>query len=164
MNRRMFAIGAALFVVSFVVVLSVLLYRAQKPEPPDATAIADKLLHYDAAGKNPREIALWIYGNYNCHTCHTLTQTGAFGLTALGQELAKGFEGCPGMLLTVMQSLSVPEAQWTDKHKRVRVNFAKFGCSFCHQMNAAGVGLTAVGSRAANLHMSCPQLMSTVNR
>ena len=163
MKRNRIILWGAVFAVSFAIVFGVLLYRSSKRMPP-RQAPAEQLLRYDTQGRNSREIASWIYENYNCHTCHTLTQTGVFGLTSQGQELAKNFEGCPGMMQTVTQSVAISQAQWTDKHRRVRADFERFGCTLCHQVGVESISLTDVGARAASLHMSCPELMSVLNR
>lgn len=161
MDKQKLLIRGSAFIASFVVVLGGLLYLVRE-EP--ASPGADALLTYDVTGKSPGDIARWIYDNHNCSTCHTLTTSGVFGLTARGQQLARDFEGCPGMLQTVWQTLTIPEAQWTAKQKQVRSNFNSFGCAVCHQVGPTAVGLTEVGARAAALHMSCPGVMRAVNR
>ena len=120
------------------------------------------LLEYDVEGKNPREIS-WIYNNHGCVTCHTLTNTGLFGLTPLGKERAEGFEGCPGMLKTVWETLVIAEQEWSERQRRVRRDFVDFGCTLCHDVGPTGVGLTAIGSKAALLHMTCSEVDSTLN-
>ncbi len=122
------------------------------------------LLEYDAERKSPREIAKWIYDNHGCGECHTLTNTGLFGLTRLGQERAEGFEGCPGMLATVWETLAIAEEEWTQSQRKVRGDFVDFGCVLCHDVGPTGVGLTEIGARAALLHMRCSEVDSTLNR
>ncbi|MBI2822924.1 MAG: hypothetical protein HYX74_11940 [Acidobacteria bacterium] len=162
MSRKIWFRVAA-FLISFVLVLAVLFYRSLKETKPE-TPPEEALLRYDTQSRSPGEIAAWIYETYNCHTCHTLTRTGVFGLTAQGNQLAKDFEGCAGMMEAVMQSVQIPQAQWSEKHRRTRINFERFGCTLCHQVGSTAVSLTAVGSRAASLHMTCPELMSAINR
>jgi len=79
---------------------------------------------------------------------HTISDSGSLGLTQQGQVMAGDFQGCPDMLQTVWETVGPPEAEWTDEQNQVRVEFARFGCTVCHQVGASGVGLTEIGAKA----------------
>src|SRR5262245_36342066 len=69
---------------------------------------------YELEGKSPREVTKLIFDTQGCADCHGFTPTGAFGLNRRGQSLMEGFEGCAAMMNTVLETLSVPEPQWTE--------------------------------------------------
>ena len=171
MAKRKFLMGAAACLVSFLVVAGLIYWQRGAEEqsmpaeeqslPPEAeTQIS--LLEYDTAGKSPEEIALWLFDNHGCKSCHAFTPEGLLGLTPQGQEAGRDFQGCPGMLQTVWQTVAVHESEWTEQQTRVRANFVRFGCTACHQVGPTGVGLTEIGAKAALLHMSCSEVMGTV--
>ena len=165
MNKSNYFRIAILWFVSVSIVAGIVYWqRSIGPENlSKEVAHPTSLLEYDVEGKNPREIASWIYNNHGCVTCHTLTNTGLFGLTPLGKERAEGFEGCPGMLKTVWETLVIAEQEWSERQRRVRRDFVDFGCTLCHDVGPTGVGLTAIGSKAALLHMTCSEVDSTLN-
>ncbi len=152
----------ALPLVFAVFILAGITYWQRRP--PIEVNPPTTLLEYDAEGKSPREIAKWIYDNHGCVSCHTLTSTGLFGLTPQGQARAEDFEGCPGMLRTVWNTLVLAEKEWTQRQRRVRRDFVDFGCALCHEVGPTGVGLTEIGAKAALLHMSCSEVDSTLNQ
>ena len=166
MDKRRFLMIAIPFLVSFSIVAGIIYWQgtAEQRDLPIEANQPTTLLEYDVEGKSPREIAKWIYDNHGCGECHTLTNTGLFGLTPLGQERAEGFEGCPGMLATVWETLAIAEEEWTQSQRKVRGDFVDFGCALCHDVGPTGVGLTEIGARAALLHMSCSEVDSTLNR
>ena len=133
-NRKLLRIAIPLF-ASFSIVAGV--YWQQRVEqsnlPMEATSTS---LLRNTEGKSPREIAMWIYDNHGCVVCHTLTNTGLFGLTPQGQARAKDFEGCPGMLRTVWETLVIAEQEWTERQRRVRRDFVDFGCALCHEVGS----------------------------
>ncbi len=108
------------------------------------------------------EVAQWIFRNHDCQTCHTISDSGFLGLTPQGEVMAEDFQGCPGMLTTVWETVGVSEADWTDKQKQVRVEFERFGCTTCHQVGPSSVELTDIGARAAVMHMTCSSVLSTL--
>ncbi|MDA2933217.1 hypothetical protein MYX82_02625 [Acidobacteria bacterium AH-259-D05] len=166
MNKRKFLMIAIPLFVSFSI-LAGIIYWQPKAEQGNLAIEANpqiSLLQYDTEGKSPREIARWIYDNHGCVECHTLTDTGSFGLTPQGQALAEDFEGCPGMLRTVWETLTIPEEEWTQRQRKVRGDFVRFGCTVCHGVGREGFGLTSIGARASLLHMSCSEVNSTLNR
>jgi hypothetical protein len=155
------------FLVAFAVVVAILYWQRGEPDPvnsPITMSQPASLLEYDAEGKSPLDIARWIYDNHGCVECHTLTKTGLFGLTAQGETMAVDFQGCPGMLTTVWETLTVAEEQWTPKQREVREEFVRFGCTACHQVGPTGVGLTKIGAKASLLHMSCSQVDTLLNQ
>ena len=155
------------FLVAFAVVAAILYWQRGVPAPvnsPIAMSQPASLLDYDAEGKSALHIATWIYDNHGCVECHTLTKTGLFGLTAQGETIAADFQGCPGMLTTVWETLTVAEEQWTPKQRQVRQEFVRFGCTVCHQVGPTGVGLTDIGARASLLHMSYSQVDALLNQ
>ena len=120
------------------------------------------LLEFRDQYENSLEVAQWIFKNHNCQTCHTLSESGFLGLTAQGQVMAEDFQGCPGLLQEVWETVGVPELEWTTKQKTVRVEFERFGCTACHQVGPSSVELTEIGAKAAVLHMGCSGVLSTV--
>ena len=120
------------------------------------------LLEFQDEYENSREVSQWIFKNHNCQTCHTLSEAGFLGLTTQGQIMGEDFQGCPGLLQKVWETVGVPELEWTDKQKTVRVEFERFGCTACHQVGPSGVELTEIGAKAAVMHMSCSGVLSTV--
>ncbi len=152
------------FSVSFLLVLGFLYWQRTESDELSVPFEVTSLLEYDTQGKSSREIAQWIYDSYGCQTCHSLTQTGVFGLTGQGEVMARDFQGCPGMLTTVWETLSVAEAQWTEQQKTTRVDFERFGCTVCHQIGSTSLGLTEIGAQAAILHMSCSEVSAAVSQ
>ncbi len=160
MNKRKLLMIAFPLVVAVFILAGITYWQRRPPleaNPPTT------LLEYDAEGKSPLEMARWIYDNHGCVECHTITNTGLFGLTPLGQERAEGFEGCPGMLKTVWETLAIAEEEWSERQRKVRSDFVDFGCTLCHEVGPTAVGLTPIGSRAALLHMSCSGVDSILN-
>ena len=161
MNKRKFLRIALPFFISFSIVAGIVSW--QQGHLRIGVTQPTSLLEYDTEEKSPREIAKWIYDNHGCVVCHTLTNTGLFGLTPQGQARAEDFEGCPGMLRTVWETLVIAEEEWSQRQRRVRHDFADFGCALCHEVGPTGVGLTEIGAKAALLHMSCSEVDSTLN-
>ncbi len=158
-------IGIA-FLAAFAVVAGVL-YWPRGAEQRSLSIQAGQpasLMEYDAEGKSGGEIAKWIYDNHGCAECHTLTQTGLFGLTPQGETMALDFQGCPGLLTSVWETLTIAQQEWTAKQRQVREEFVRFGCTACHQVGPTGVGLTEIGARASLLHMSCSEVDSILNQ
>lgn len=155
MKKKKFLILFIPFLILFLDATGLLYGQEKKPK--------QTLLEYDTEGKTPLQIATWLYENHGCATCHVLTPQG-FGLTPHGTTMATQFEGCIGMMTTMRQTLTIPESQWNEKQKKVRANFAQFGCTVCHQVGAQSISLTKVGAKARMLHMSCPGVMSVLNQ
>ncbi len=164
MEKRKLLMRVIPFSVTFLLVLGFLYWQRSESDTPSAPSEVTSLLEYDTQGKSSREVAQWIYDSYGCQTCHSLTQTGVFGLTVQGEVMARDFQGCPGMLTTVWETLSVAEAQWTEQQKTTRVDFERFGCTVCHQIGSTSLGLTEIGAHAAILHMSCSEVSAAVSQ
>ncbi len=163
--------GAAAFLVAFLVVAGLIYWQRTAEEqslPLEAETQMEaetqiSLLDYDTTGKDPQEIAHWLFETQGCKTCHGFTPEGLMGLTPQGQEAGRDFQGCPGMLQTVWQTVGVHESEWTEQQTSVRSDFARFGCTACHQVGPTSVGLTEIGSKAALMHMSCSEVMGILN-
>ena len=121
------------------------------------------LLEYDAEGQTPQQLALWMFSRYGCNRCHNLTAEGRFGLTALGMVRARDFQGCPAMLGTISETMSIPETEWTEQQRQTRIEFEEFGCTVCHQIEDTRIALTQLGEKAASLHMSCSGVAAAVS-
>ncbi len=121
------------------------------------------LLEDNAEGRTPQQLALWMFSRYGCHRCHTLTTEGRFGLTALGMVRARDFQGCPAMLGTISETMSIPETEWTEQQRQTRIEFEEFGCTVCHQIEDTRIALTQLGEKAASLHMSCSGVAAAVS-
>jgi hypothetical protein len=107
-------------------------------------------------GKTPRDVTKWILDTQGCADCHGFTQTGAFGVNRKGQDLMEDFSGCPAMMEAVEETFEIPEAQWEERHKKVRQDFILFGCGTCHQIGQKSVTLTKIGAQAGDLlHKGC---------
>ncbi len=78
--------------------------------------------------------------------------------------MAVDFQGCPGLLTSVWETLTTTHEEWTPKQRQVREEFVRFGCTVCHQVGPTGVGLTEIGSRASLLHMSCSEVDAILNQ
>jgi len=154
------------FLVAFTVVAGVLYWPrgAEQRSLSIQAGQSASLLEYDAEGKIGGEIARWIYDNHGCVECHTLTQSGLFGLTPQGEMMAVDFQGCPGLLTSVWETLTTTHEEWTPKQRQVREEFVRFGCTVCHQVGPTGVGLTEIGARASLLHMSCSEVDAILNQ
>jgi hypothetical protein len=122
------------------------------------------LLDFENDLKGSIEVAHWIYENHGCNSCHTLSKGGYLGLTAQGKKVGSDFQGCPGMLQTVSETVQTPESQWSDHQRKIRQDFTRFGCATCHHVGEKQITLTAIGSKAAVLHMSCSGVMNTLSR
>ncbi len=163
MEKRKLLMRVIPFSIAFLLVLGFLYWQQTESDKLPAPSEVTSLLEYDTQGKSSREVAQWIYDSYGCQTCHSLTQAGVFGLTAYGEVMARDFQGCPGMLTTVWETLSLPEAQWNEQQKTTRLDFERFGCTVCHQIGSTSLGLTEIGAHASLLHMSCSEVSATVS-
>jgi cytochrome c551/c552 len=119
-------------------------------QSPDATL--DKMI---AAGKNPRELAGYLFDTRGCKNCHTAGHDGRLGFTKQGEERAQGFEGCIATLKAMTVVAEVPANQRSATQRRRAQRFEEFGCATCHQIAAGKMSLTAVGAKLANLHLGC---------
>lgn len=171
MNQREFVSRLIPFVATFMTVGALIYWWRGDSElstpvaedlPMEAQA-PSSLLDFEDEYQDSLEVAQWIFQNHNCQTCHTISDSGFLGLTPQGEIMARDFQGCPGMLTTVWETVGVHESDWTDEQKQVRVDFERFGCTTCHQVGTSSVELTAIGAKAAVMHMTCSQVFSTLS-
>ncbi len=151
-------LAMSLLVVTAVVYPSPSVSSLPATPPQEASLLED-----NAEGQTPQQLALWMFGRYGCNRCHTLTTEGRFGLTALGMVRARDFQGCPAMIGTVSETVSIPEMEWTEQQQQTRIEFEEFGCTVCHQIGDTRIALTQLGEKAASLHMSCSGVASAVS-
>lgn len=156
---------AIAFVVAFVVVGGLMFWWRSREETPVPAPAPERLslLDFEDDYRESVEVAHWIFENHQCKNCHTLSETGMLGLTELGQARAQDFQGCPGMLTTVMTTVGVPHADWTPQQRKTRQEFDEFGCTACHQVGEESIELTEVGAKAAVMHMSCSGVMGRLS-
>ncbi|MBI3940205.1 MAG: hypothetical protein HY315_05180 [Acidobacteria bacterium] len=150
-KQKLGVLAGVIVVIAAASVWAVLRIRQQNDPIARDAALAAEL-----QGKNPVEVTKWIFDNQGCADCHGFTQMGAFGLNSKGQDLMEGFEGCPAMMEEVQQTLTIPDAQWTERHKKIRGDFVSFGCGACHRIGTTSVGVTKMGELATDLlHKGC---------
>ncbi len=170
MNKRDAVVSVIAFFGAFIVVGALIYFWRGDSEPstpveedlPVEAQAPSSLLEFEEEYQASLEVAQWIFRNHDCQTCHTISDSGFLGLTPQGEVMAEDFQGCPGMLTTVWETVGVSEADWTDKQKQVRVEFERFGCTTCHQVGPSSVELTEIGARAAVMHMTCSSVLSTL--
>ena len=151
-KRRGWILAAIIFVFTAASVWTVLRIRHSQNSPLSDDSAAAAMME----GKAPRDVTKWIIDNQGCADCHGFTQTGAFGVNRKGQDLMGDFSGCPAMMEAVEETFAIPEAQWEERHKQVRQDFALFGCGTCHQIGQKSVTLTKIGMQAGDLlHKGC---------
>jgi len=120
---------------------------------------------FGAAGdsSNPHRLAMKVFKEHNCGSCHTLGSKGQFGYTARGLKIKQQSLGCVDLLHQMMALTSVPEERWTsDQHAKVH-DFHEFGCTQCHQMTSHGMEMTELGTKLRSAHLSCPEVEKILN-
>src|SRR5579864_7692085 len=122
----------------------------EKASAPDAAL--DRMI---AAGKNPQELAQYVFDTHGCKSCHTVGHDGKLGFTEKGQERAKGFEGCISMLAAMTVIVQVADDKRTPQQRDKAKRFAEFGCTACHKLAPGALGLTQVGAKLQHLHLGC---------
>lgn len=115
------------------------------------------------AAKNAHEIAAYIFDNYGCRNCHTISSGGKFGYTAKGEQLRNKSEGCIAMLTTVSRIVTLPEANRTAEHKEKLAHFNDYGCTSCHRISFGAVDLTEVGAKLKTMHLACTDVQKVLN-
>ena len=170
MNKRDVVVSAIAFFGAFIIVGALIYFwrggnelstPVEEDLPVEAQA-PSSLLEFQDEYKASLEVAQWIFRNHDCQTCHTISDSGFLGLTLQGEVMAEDFQGCPGMLQTVWETVGVSETDWTDKQRQIRLEFERFGCTTCHQVGPSSVELTEIGAKAAVMHMTCSSVLSTV--
>jgi cytochrome c551/c552 len=132
---------------------------AQSERPPATLAELESLTTAD----DSQEIATYIFENYGCENCHTITNSDKFGFTERGRQIKSKSEGCPTLLGAVRQIAVLPEADRTEKHHEKLAHFEEYGCTACHRIFYGFVGLTEIGVRLRSLHLSCSDLQRVLN-
>src|SRR5579859_2313244 len=128
--------------------------------PQSSTVELDRMI---AAGKSPRELALYLFDTHGCKNCHTLGQEGKLGYTKKGEERAQGFEGCISTLKAMSIIANVPEDQRSATQRRRAQRFEEFGCATCHKLTPGKMELTEVGAKLAHLHLGCVDVEKLVS-
>ena len=116
------------------------------------------------SGKSPKEKAEFIFEDYNCKGCHTLSKEGKFGFTSWGSQLRQQSEGCVALLTAMNVMIHVPEVERTPDEQRKYAHFQEYGCAFCHQVTPGRMGLTEIGAKLDSFHLSCPEVQQILNQ
>ena len=122
------------------------------------------LAEFVATGKSPHETAQFVFENYECKSCHTLSKEGKFGFTSWGSQLRQQSEGCVALLTAMNVMIHVPETDWTSEERRKHAHFQEYGCTVCHQVTPGKMGLTETGEKLASLHLSCVEVQQILNQ
>lgn len=130
-----------------------------KPAPSSRT-----LDEHAVAGKNPQELANYVFATYDCNSCHTLGKEEKFGFTARGEQLRTNSEGCVSLLTSMSVIAHVNEPDRTSEQKVKAAHFNEYGCTMCHQVAPGHLGLTETGGKLASLHMSCSDVQRLLNQ
>ena len=115
-------------------------------------------------GKNPDELAAYVFEHHGCRNCHTLGKGGKLGFTDRGKEVGKNFEGCISLLTSMNVIAQVKEENRTAEEKQKAARFQEFGCTTCHQITPGKLGLTKYGAKLASLHMACTDVQKILSR
>ena len=116
------------------------------------------------SGKGPKEMAEFVFADYNCNSCHTLGKEGKFGFTSRGSQLRQQSEGCVALLTAMNVMIHVPEGERTPDEQRKYAHFQDYGCAFCHQVTPGRMGLTGIGAKLDAFHLSCPQVQQLLSQ
>ena len=130
--------------------------KQDSPTPSD--------LDKNATGKDPRQLAQFVFDKYGCNSCHIPGKDGKFKFTQRGEQLRTKFEGCVNLLTAMNVMIHVPEAQWTLEEKQKHSHFQEYGCAFCHKIQPGRMGLTETGAKLSALHMSCPEVEQIISK
>jgi hypothetical protein len=106
----------------------------------------------EIAGMNSGQLTKYVFSHQGCDSCHTLSPTFQLGLTDKGQPLAKGFEGCAGLLTAMNVVGELPPADRSPDETQVAQKFHDFGCETCHQIIPGKMALTDYGMKMKSLH------------
>ncbi len=147
--------GAVLLATAAYCIMATRANAQSHPSPQDTSAALDRMV---AAHKGQQDIARYIFDTQGCKTCHTLGQGGKLGFTSRGQQVGGNYEGCIRLLTDVSAVAKIPDSRRTAQQRSKTARFDEFGCTFCHQVNPDKVGLTAVGSKLANMHLGCVEV------
>jgi cytochrome c551/c552 len=106
----------------------------------------------EIAGMNSGQLTKYVFGHQGCDSCHTLSPNFQLGLTDRGQQLAKNFEGCAGLLTAMNVVGELPPADRSPDETQVAQKFQEFGCETCHQIIPGKMALTDYGMKMKSLH------------
>lgn len=123
--------------------------------PAWTQAMDAKLDKMIAEGKSPRQLATYLFETHGCKSCHTSGKDGKLGFTKKGEEQSQGFQGCIATLKAMTVIAKVPANQRSATQQKRAQQFEEFGCVTCHRIADGKVGLTAVGTKLAHLHLGC---------
>lgn len=154
----LFRLFKVVIFVCFIVAL-ILVAACAKNAPPAPKTLAE----YDATGKSPGEIAHFVFDNYECNGCHTLSD-GKFGYTERGEQIRNQSEGCVSLLTSMNVIAQVKEADRMPGHKEKAARFEEFGCAMCHKITPGKMGLTDTGAKLESLHMGCVEVETILNQ
>ena len=150
MNRL--PIARAIAVCAVVSLAGLSLLGQQKQSPQATSAALDKLI---AEKKSDKDLALYVFDNHGCKSCHTVGESGKLGFTDRGKQLGKGFEGCIRSLTAMNVIAQVAPNQRSADQKLTAQRFDEFGCNLCHQIIPGKMGLTDLGTKLNHLHLGC---------
>lgn len=114
--------------------------------------------------KSPQEIANFVFTNYKCASCHTLSGEGKFGYTSRGEQLKQQSEGCVSLLTSMSVIAHITEPDRKPEQKLKAAHFKDYGCTVCHVVEPGHMGLTQTGQKLSSLHMSCSEVQQILNR
>jgi len=114
--------------------------------------------------KSPQEIAHFVYTNYKCDGCHTLSGEGKFGYTSRGEQLKQQSEGCVSLLTSMSVLAHITESDRKPEQRVKAAHFKDYGCTACHTVEPGHMGLTQIGQKLSSLHMSCSEVQQILNR
>lgn len=106
----------------------------------------------EVAHMNSAQLTKYVFTHQGCDSCHTLSATYQLGLTDRGQPLAKGFEGCAGLLTAMNVVGELPPSDRSPDETQVAQRFQEFGCETCHQIIPGKMALTDYGMKMKSLH------------
>lgn len=163
---------AKLIAVAGFFIVIVLMSCSRRTEQPGAGATAgpppsksSRTLDEAAlAGMNSHEVANYVFRNYDCNNCHTLSDGGKFGFTGRGQQIRNNSEGCVSLLTSMSVIAHIEEPNRTPEQKEKAAHFNEYGCTMCHQVSPGRLGLTETGGKLTSLHMSCSEVQRILNQ
>ena len=134
-----------------------------QPQPgakPSTDAEIDRMI---VAGKNPQDLARYLFDTRGCKQCHTVGHDGKLGYTREGEAKAQGFQGCIATLKAMSVIAKVPEEQRSATQRQRSQRFEEFGCATCHKVSSGQVGLTDLGAKLGHLHLGCVDIEKLVS-
>jgi cytochrome c551/c552 len=146
-----------------IILISLLIAAAACSRGPDRPPATVAELERVTAAKDAHQIATFIFENYGCKNCHTISSGGKFGFTPTGLQLKNKSEGCVALLTAVSRIATMPQSNRTAEHNEKLAHFNDYGCTACHRISFGNVDLTEVGAKLRVLHFSCPDVQKVLN-